>query len=177
MGFTYDYPRPAVTVDAALFTPGPRGSLRVLLIRRKHPPFRGRWALPGGFVDEHEDLEAAMRRELREETSLEVGPLHQLGAYGRPGRDPRGHTVSVVFLGAVAPEVVPVAGDDAADSRWHPARRPPLLAFDHALILRDARRELARLAADPVAFGRALFASRHRRGAAALCTAAGGPGR
>jgi len=173
VSYTDEYPRPAVTVDLALFTHGARRDLRVLLVRRRQPPFRGRWALPGGFVDADEDLVAAARRELREETGGAAGPLRQLGAYGAPGRDPRGHTVSVVFLAALAPDTALVAGDDAADCAWQPSRRPPPLAFDHALILRDARRELARLADAPAALARALPLPRHRRPARALCAAAG----
>ena len=124
--YTYDFPRPGVTVDVVLATAGPRGELQVLLIERGHDPFAGTWALPGGFVDEHEDLEVAARREMREETHLELGPMVQLGAYGTPHRDPRGHTVGVVFLAVCGPgELEPEAGDDAAECRWFAARRPP----------------------------------------------------
>ena len=91
--YTYDYPRPAVTVDVVLVTREPRP--RVLLIRRKHDPFAGTWALPGGFVDPAETLAAAAGRELREETGVAAADLEQLGAFGDPGRDPRGWTVSV----------------------------------------------------------------------------------
>ncbi|HRT31038.1 MAG TPA: NUDIX hydrolase, partial [Anaerolineae bacterium] len=96
MPYTYDYPRPMLTVDIALARPGPRGP-EVLLIQRGHPPFKGAWALPGGFVEEGETLEQAARRELQEETGLTDLPLQQLAAFGDPGRDPRGWTVSVVF--------------------------------------------------------------------------------
>lgn len=148
VAFTYEYARPAVTVDVVLFDLAAPRRPRVLLIRRKRAPFRGRFALPGGFVDEHEDLEDAARRELREETGIEVGPLWQLGAYGTPGRDPRGHTVSVVFCGvADATAVAAVrAGDDAAAVGFRSAMRPGPLAFDHAAILRDARLLLPALA-------------------------------
>ncbi|MFN8640158.1 MAG: NUDIX hydrolase [Planctomycetota bacterium] len=141
MPFTYEYARPAVTVDVVLFDLAVPTKPRVLLIRRRRAPFRGRWALPGGFVDPHEDLEDAARRELREETGIEVGSLWQLGAYGTPGRDPRGHTISVVFCGAADAAAVAAvrAGDDAADCGFRPAQRPGPLAFDHADILRDAR--------------------------------------
>ncbi len=161
MPFTYDYPRPAVTVDVVLVTLGANDALRVLLIQRKHEPFAGRWALPGGFVDQHEDLPVAARRELREETGVDVGPLLQLGAYGTPGRDPRGHTVGVAFVAAAGPgEAEGIAGDDAADCRWFALRRPPPLAFDHGDMLRDARRALAELAGDRDAFRRQLFGRR-----------------
>ena len=155
--YTYDFPRPGVTVDVVLATAGPRGELQVLLIERGHDPFAGTWALPGGFVDEHEDLEVAARREMREETHLELGELVQLGAYGTPHRDPRGHTVGVAFLAVCGPdEVTPAAGDDAADCRWFDARRPPELAFDHGVILRDACQRFAKLAATEETFCRAL---------------------
>ena len=159
MTYTYDYPRPGVTVDVALATVGARGELRVLLIERGHDPFAGTWALPGGFVDEHEDLEVAARREMREETHLELGPLVQLGAYGTPHRDPRGHTVGVAFLAVCDPDrTVAEAGDDAADYRWFEASRPPELAFDHADIVRDARARFAELAAQPARFAEAFAA-------------------
>lgn len=161
MPFTYPYPRPAVTVDTVLCSLGTRGELRVLLIRRLAEPFAGRWALPGGFVDEHEDLPDAARRELREETAVRVRRLVQLGAYGTPGRDPRGHTVGVAFLALLAPGTAEaVAGDDAAECRWFPWRRPPKLAFDHPVMLRDARTRLAALAHDRAAFAKAFGTSR-----------------
>ncbi len=159
--FTYEYPRPAVTVDTVLATIGERGELRVLLIERGKDPFAGRWALPGGFVDQHEDLMAAARREMLEETHIKLGPLVQLGAYGTPHRDPRGHTVGVAFLGVVEPGAAEgIAGDDAADCRWFAAKRPPKLAFDHGQILRDARAMFARLAANKAEFQRTFFGRR-----------------
>jgi len=106
-------------------------------------------------------LETAARREMREETAIELGHIVQLGAYGAPGRDPRGHTVGIAYLAAVGPgEVEGVAGDDAADVRWFAAHRPPSLAFDHGDILRDARRELAALARDREQFCEKLFGRR-----------------
>lgn len=93
---SYDYPRPALTVDAVLVTREPVP--RVLLIQRKDDPFAGKWALPGGFVNENEPLPEACRRELVEETGVAVEDLEQLVAVGDPGRDPRGWTVSVAFL-------------------------------------------------------------------------------
>src|SRR5262245_46497942 len=100
--FTYDYPRPSVAVDLVLVSK--ETPTRVLLIRRKHDPFAGLWAFPGCFIDMDETLEESARRELREETSLETGTLWQLGAYGDPGRDPRGRTISVVYLALVDPK-------------------------------------------------------------------------
>lgn len=115
----------------------------LLLIRRGRPPFAGSWALPGGFVDEYEEPRHAVVRELAEETGLvwrDTGALELLGVYGAEGRDPRGWTVSVVYLcdlgGSPAP---PVAGaDDAVEARWWPLGGLPELAFDHAAIVAEA---------------------------------------
>ena len=113
--FVYDYPRPSVTVDVAIVTLHKRP--RVLLIRRKHDPFAGTWALPGGFIDMNETLEDSARRELREETGVEAAELIQLGTYGDPGRDPRGRTITVAYLARVKPrQLKPVA----ADAQWSP---------------------------------------------------------
>jgi 8-oxo-dGTP diphosphatase len=139
--FCYDYPRPAVTVDVLIVTPGPER--RVLLIRRKHDPFAGMWALPGGFVDMDEALDAAARRELEEETGVRAGHLEQLQAFGDPGRDPRGRTISIAYLAVIDEEAVkPRAADDAAETAWHSLASPPPLAFDHAEILVRARERL-----------------------------------
>jgi 8-oxo-dGTP diphosphatase len=138
--YRYDYPRPALTVDVVLVTRDARP--RVLLIRRKSEPFAGKWALPGGFVDEGERLIDAGRRELKEETGTTVEDLEQLFTAADPGRDPRGWTVSVVFLGRVA-KAKAKAGDDAAEVGWFPLDDPPPTAFDHAMILERARARLA----------------------------------
>lgn len=140
--FNYPYPRPALTVDAVLATRERKP--RVLLIRRKHDPFADKWALPGGFVDENEPLERAARRELKEETGLEIADVEQLAAFGDPGRDPRGWTVSVAFLARVdADALKPQAADDAAETAWFPLDNLPPLAFDHADILARARERIA----------------------------------
>jgi 8-oxo-dGTP diphosphatase len=131
-------PTPALTVDCVVLD----SADRVLLIRRANPPFQGQYALPGGFVDVGETVEAACRRELKEETGLDVGALRLIGVYSDPGRDPRGHTCSVAFL-AHAGKAQPVAGDDAAAAEWIDTWRKVPLAFDHALILRHALRLLA----------------------------------
>ena len=133
----YDHPRPAVTVDIVLLHRASRGA-RVLLIQRKHEPFKGVWAFPGGFVDENESLEAAAARELHEETGLVGIELEQIGAFGDPGRDPRGHTVSVVFAALLDEPAQPTPKDDAEAAEWHSAFKPPALAFDHNAILRVA---------------------------------------
>lgn len=156
MPFTYEFPRPSVTVDVALFAIV-AGELAVLLVQRKHPPFAGAWAMPGGFVDEDEPLAAAALRELEEETSVKHVTIEQLGAFGDPGRDPRGHTVSVVFVGFASAEAHPVqAGDDAATAAWHPVRKlgargrgAPKLAFDHGMILPLAVDRLRHALRDP----------------------------
>jgi 8-oxo-dGTP diphosphatase len=141
--FCYDYPRPAVTVDIVVVSRG--RPPHVLLIRRKHDPFAGKWAIPGGFVDMDETLEAAARRELREETGLAAEELEQLYAFGDPGRDPRGRTISIVYLARIQrASVHPAAADDAADVGWHDFRRLPELAFDHQTILACARQRLLR---------------------------------
>lgn len=129
---------PALTVDCVVFD----SQDRVVLIRRRFPPFEGQYALPGGFVEVGETLDAACRRELKEETGLTVGALRLIGVYSDPGRDPRGHTCSVAFL-AHADAVQPRPGDDAAAAEWVKDWREAALAFDHGIILRHARRLIA----------------------------------
>jgi 8-oxo-dGTP diphosphatase len=139
--FTYQYPRPAVTVDIVIVTREDKP--RVLLIRRKHEPFTGCWALPGGFVDMDEPLDAAARRELLEETGVRAKGLVQLHTFGEPGRDPRGRTISVAYLAWVDfDDVEPRAADDADEVGWFSLARPPKLAFDHKDILACARQYL-----------------------------------
>jgi len=127
---------PALTVDCVIFD----RKARVLLIRRKNDPFKGAFALPGGFVDLGETVEAGCRREVREETGLDVGDLQLVGVYSDPDRDPRGHTVSVAFLARLPAAPAPVAGDDAASAAWVGDWRVETLAFDHAQILADAEK-------------------------------------
>ena len=115
----------------------------VLLVRRGKPPFKGKQALPGGFVEIGETVEDACRRELMEETGVRAGRLELLGVYSDPKRDPRGHTCAVVFLTRIA-RAAPKGGDDAAAARWVENWSKLDLAFDHAKILKDAKRKLRR---------------------------------
>lgn len=126
---------PALTVDCVAFDP----EGRVLLIRRGHPPFEGAYALPGGFVEIGETVEAACRRELLEETGVRAGPLRLIGVYSDPGRDPRGHTVAVAYLTEIEGQT-PAAGSDAAAAEWVADWPSADLAFDHADIVADAAR-------------------------------------
>ena len=119
---------------------------RVLLVRRKYPPSVGHYAIPGGFVEVGEKVEDACRRELLEETGIKAGKLHLVGVYSDPKRDTRSHSVAVVYLTRVrSPKAV--AGDDAAAADWVEDWSKEALAFDHALILRDAMRLLKKLTA------------------------------
>ncbi|WP_072369838.1 NUDIX hydrolase [Hyphomicrobium sp. NDB2Meth4] len=128
-------PTPALTTDCVVFD----GRGRLLLIRRKNPPFQGAYALPGGFVEIGETTDNGCRRELSEETGLNVGELTLVGVYSDPDRDPRGHTCSIAYLANVA-SAEPVAGDDAAAAEWVDNWREQKLAFDHARIIADAEK-------------------------------------
>jgi 8-oxo-dGTP diphosphatase len=149
---TYEWPRPAVTVDIAIFTvleSDGGAELQVLLVERDLAPFAGAWALPGGFVHENEDLSAAAARELLEETGVREGYLEQVGAVGTPGRDPRGHTVTVLYAALLPPDKhVLRATGDARSAQWHALTKLPELAFDHSALLEAAlshvRRSLGR---------------------------------
>lgn len=135
--YTYEYPRPCVTVDILLVSGSP-GDYSLLLIQRKNPPFKDCWALPGGFVDIDEDLETAACRELTEETGLFFPALRQFRAYGTVNRDPRHRTISIVFYTFTKRKKTnPVAGDDASNVQWFPLTGLPGLAFDHSNIIQD----------------------------------------
>lgn len=144
----------SITVDTVVFGYDPNDGVSVLLIKRKNQPFKGKWALPGGFVDANESLEAAAARELKEETGISPGYMQQLHAFGDPKRDPRGHVVSVVYLCLVRQsEVAAIAGDDAADTQWFKVSKLPALAFDHREILKMAVANLRNMiSSHPVAF-------------------------
>lgn len=139
MAYTYDYPRPCVTVDIILFRKK-AGPTEVLLIERGREPFAGSWAFPGGFVDIDEELDAAARRELAEETSLTGVVLHQWRTFGGVTRDPRHRTITIVFKGWAGQrdDDQPTAGDDARKARWWRVDQLPPLAFDHDIILKEA---------------------------------------
>lgn len=137
MEYRYQYPRPAVTVDLVIFA-GNGNDRKVLLIQRARDPYMGLWAFPGGFVDENEDLVAAAERELYEETGIKGMNLLQIGAFGKPFRDPRGHTVTIAFMAVLSHQISVIAGDDAANAQWFLLSDLPKLAFDHSDILNKA---------------------------------------
>jgi len=141
--FCYAYPHPAVTTDVVLFTIK-NEQLQILLINRAAKPFQLSWALPGGFLELDETLEACAIRELEEETGISGVYLEQLYTFGNPGRDPRERVISVAYY-ALAPYhegLDPVAASDARDVRWHPINALPELAFDHAEIIKLAHQRL-----------------------------------
>ena len=144
MAYVSEFPPFAVTVDMVVFADAGRS---VLLVRRGSSPYEGALALPGGFVESDESLDAAARRELVEETGVDVGEVavEQLGAYGEPDRDPRGRTVSVVYVAVLDDRPEVSAGSDAAAAAWHSVEGLGAdLAFDHAQILADARSAASR---------------------------------
>ena len=135
MPYTYEHPRPSVTVDLVIFTIAEH-DLKVLLIRRAQEPFKNKWALPGGFVEMDESLEEAAARELKEEASVSDVYLEQLYTFGDPKRDPRGRVISVAYFALVDASRQNIrAADDAAEAQWHSVFKPPKLAFDHRKIL------------------------------------------
>ena len=136
MEFTYKYPRPAVTADCVVIAN--ETVPRVLLVQRGIEPYKDRWAFPGGFMNMDETTEECAIRELMEETGLKVEELHQIGAYSKVDRDPRGRTITVAYLAIVDKPVAVTGQDDAAKAEWWPINALPPLAFDHEDIMRDA---------------------------------------
>jgi 8-oxo-dGTP diphosphatase len=136
MEYTYKYPRPSVTADCVVIANELQP--KVLLIQRGNDPFKGQWAFPGGFMDMDETTEQCAIRELEEETGLVVSDLHQIGAYSKVDRDPRGRTVTVAYLAIIDKPVIVHGQDDAAKAEWFPLSALPELAFDHADIMKDA---------------------------------------
>jgi 8-oxo-dGTP diphosphatase len=134
--FTYEYPRPMVTADVAVFRL--EAEPQILLVKRRDPPYQDMWALPGGFMEMNETLEAAARRELEEETGIRGGEMIRFETYDAPDRDPRGRTITQVFVTVWKPELgEPAAGSDARELAWFSVAGLPPLAFDHAEIIRD----------------------------------------
>ena len=138
MTYTYKYPRPAVTADCVVITKEEQP--KVLLIQRGADPYKGCWAFPGGFMNMDETTEECAIRELEEETGLRVSDVHQIGAYSKVDRDPRGRTITVAYLAIIGKPVQVTGQDDAANAEWFPLSALPELAFDHAEIMRDAVR-------------------------------------
>jgi ADP-ribose pyrophosphatase YjhB (NUDIX family) len=153
MAYSYEYPHLAVTTDIVVFTLQD-ATLRVLLVRRGNEPFKGAWALPGGFVRPDEDLEACARRELLEETGVSGYYLEQLYTFGSVDRDPRERVVTVAYYALIPNDkVVLKASADADAAAWFPVNRLPPLAFDHKSILTMARERLsAKLDYSTIAF-------------------------
>jgi 8-oxo-dGTP diphosphatase len=149
-----EWPRIDVSVDAVVFGYRPDEGISVLLIKRKHLPYKGSWAIPGGFVEANESLEKAVKRELKEETGIEVNYLEQLYTFGDPKRDPRKRVVSVAYYGLVKRDTYEVhASDDAADAEWFNIAKLPSLAFDHRRILEMAIFRLRnKISYEPVGF-------------------------
>lgn len=139
--YSYEYPRPAVTADIALIDPQRQ---EILLIRRGNEPYKDHWALPGGFFDMTDpDIEYTAHRELEEETGLKGLELKEMLVASREGRDPRGRTVTVVFMGLVDNSVLEARGsDDAAEARWFSLQALPPLAFDHGEIIEKLMRQM-----------------------------------
>jgi 8-oxo-dGTP diphosphatase len=134
--YCYEYPRPAVSADIAVFRQQEQ-SLQVLLIKRKNPPFQGMWALPGGFMEMDETLEQTAIRELEEETGLKDIELKQFKTFSQVDRDPRTRVVTTVFYGMVSMEhSMATGGDDAEEAEWFPVNNLPPIGFDHDQIIR-----------------------------------------
>ena len=136
MAYTYKYPRPAVTADCIVITK--EAEPNVLLIERGDEPFKGCWAFPGGFMNMDETTEQCAIRELEEETGLKVNEVHQVGAYSKVDRDPRGRTVTIAYLAIIDAPMAVKGQDDAAKAQWFPLSALPELAFDHDEIIQDA---------------------------------------
>ncbi len=152
--YCYDYPRPSLTVDCAVFGYEAGGAVKVLLIERDAEPYAGTWALPGGFVGMDETLDEAARRELEEETGLANIYLEQLYTFSNVHRDPRGRVISTAYYALVSlAGRTPQAASDARSAQWYPLRKLPELAFDHAHILETAVERLrAKVRYKPIGF-------------------------
>ena len=138
MTYIYKYPRPAVTSDCVVITQ--EAEPRVLLVKRGNEPFKGCWAFPGGFMNMDETTEECAVRELEEETGVRISGLHQIGAYSKVDRDPRGRTITVAYLAIVDQPLDARGMDDAASAAWFPINKLPKLAFDHQDIMAAAKK-------------------------------------
>lgn len=154
MPYTYEFPRPSLTVDCVVFALDEDDVLKVMLIQRNLPPFKGQWALPGGFVHVDESLEAAARRELQEETGIANVFLEQLYTFGEVERDPRDRVVTVAYYALVNLLNYRIeAATDASDAAWFPINQLPALAFDHDKILQVALNQLKfKVRYEPIGF-------------------------
>lgn len=130
----------AITTDCVVFYKASSEKLKILLVERKNEPFKNDWALPGGFLEDEEPLEEGAKRELKEETGLQIFEVYQLKAFGNPGRDPRGRTISIAFWGEVFSEEKVEGSDDAKDAKWFDLENLPELAFDHKQIIEFAKK-------------------------------------
>lgn len=135
--YEYKYPHPAVTADTVVFALEDNDTY-VLLVKRLNNPFKGYWALPGGFMNIDESASDAAKRELKEETGLSVDAVFQIGAYSAVDRDPRERVVSVAYYAEVDCRQPVKGGDDAGKAEWFDLEKLPPLAFDHSQILKDA---------------------------------------
>ena len=153
MPHTYRYPHPAVTTDIVIFTIR-QDELKVLLIKRALPPFKGEWALPGGFINLQESLEQGARRELEEETGVSGVYLEQLYTFGQPDRDPRERVITVAYYALIPSDKIEIrAASDAEGVSWFGMQELPELAFDHPEILQTAHQRLvAKLDYSTIAF-------------------------
>ena len=137
MGFTYNFPRPAVTTDTLVYREG-KDCIEVLLIRRKKEPYKDFWALPGGFLEMNETPVDAAKRELKEETSLNIDVLKEIGTFGDVNRDPRGRTITIAFYTFIDHRLQEaVAGSDASEVGWFSVKNLPSMAFDHKEIFEE----------------------------------------
>lgn len=149
--YHYKYPHPSVTTDCVIFTfDGTK--LRVLLVQRGIEPYKGQWAMPGGFLRMNESAEKGALRELQEETGMKAAYIKQFHAFTEPRRDPRERVITIAYYALAKMQEVKGA-DDAADAQWFALDEVPSLAFDHDLILRTALNELRKqIHFEPVGF-------------------------
>ncbi|MDH5324274.1 MAG: NUDIX hydrolase [Gammaproteobacteria bacterium] len=153
MPYSYQYPHPAVTTDIVVFTIR-ESQLKLLLIKRKTTPFKGKWALPGGFVAIDEDIAECAKRELAEETGVSGVYLEQLYTFGKPKRDPRERVISIAYFALIPSDRIELkAATDAEAAEWFALQEIPDLAFDHKDIVRKAKKRLvAKLDYSTIAF-------------------------